>query len=205
MGSVVWKGVVETSPCGGGNAKGQEVQEMGDIDSDIDHRIRVGWQKWRNASRVLCEKKIPVRLKGRVYCMIVRPAMLYGAKCWPIKRLMVADMRMIRWMCSYTRLDKIRNVIFKEKVEVAPIEEKMRETRLIWLGHVTRRSVEAPVRRCEKIDLRHYRRERGRPKTSWNKVIRGNLDFLAYSWSDLEHITTCCSRYVFVPLVSKFN
>jgi len=28
------------------------------------------------------------------------------------------------------------------------------------------------------IDLRHYIRGRGRPKTSWNEVIRGDLDFL---------------------------
>ena len=46
-----------------------------------------------------------------------------------------------------------------------------------WFRHV-KRSVDAPVKRCETIDLRHYTRERGRPKTSWNKVIRGDLDFL---------------------------
>ena len=31
---------------------------------------------------------------------------------------------------GYTRLDRIRYVVIKEKVGVAPIEEKMRETRL---------------------------------------------------------------------------
>jgi len=35
----------------------------------------------KNASGVLCDKKIPVRLKGRVYCMVVRPAVPYGAEC----------------------------------------------------------------------------------------------------------------------------
>jgi len=83
--------------------------------------------------------------------MVVRPAVLYGAEYWLIKktqvqRLMVAEMRMIRWMCGYTRLDKIRNVIFREKAEVAPIEEKMGETRLRWFEHV-KRSVKASVRR----------------------------------------------------------
>ena len=78
----------------------------------------VVWQKWSNASGVLCDKKIPVRLKGKVYRMVVRLAVLYGAECWPIKktqvqRLMVAEMSMIQWICGYTRLDRIRNVIFR--------------------------------------------------------------------------------------------
>jgi len=44
--------------------------------------------------------------------MVVRPALLYGADCWPIKksqvqRMKVAEIRMIRWMSGHTRLDKI--------------------------------------------------------------------------------------------------
>ena len=38
-----------------------------------------------------------------------------------------------------------------------------------------RRSVNAPVRRCEMINLMHCRRERGRLKMSWNEVIRVDL------------------------------
>jgi len=83
------------------------------------------------------------RLKGIVYWLIVRPALLYGAECWPIKktqvqRLMVAEVRMIRWMCGHTRLDKIKNVVIRERVGVAPLEDKLRETRLRWFGHVKR-------------------------------------------------------------------
>ena len=89
--------------------------------------------------------------------MVVRPAVLYGSECWPLKkaqvqRLMVAEMRMIRWMCGFTRLDKIRNGVIRGLAEVASIEEKMRESRLRWFGHVKRRSVAAPVRRCESIN-----------------------------------------------------
>ena len=81
--------------------------------------------------------------------MAILPALLYEAKCWPIKkaqvqRLMVAKMRMIRWMCGFTRLDRIRNVVIRERVGVAHLEEKLRENKLRWLGHVKRRSVDAP-------------------------------------------------------------
>ena len=112
--------------------------------------------------------------------MVVRPALLYGAECWPIKksqvqRMRVAEMRMIRWSCGHTRLDKIRNEVIRAKIGVASIEDKMREVRLRWFGHLRRRPEDAPVRRCETIECLDYRRSRGRPKKSWSEVIRYDL------------------------------
>ena len=90
------------------------IQQNGDIHEDISQQIRVGWQMWKSASGVLCDKRVLPRLKGKVYRMVVRSAVLYGSECWPLKktqvqRLMVAEMRMIGWMCGFTRLDKIWN------------------------------------------------------------------------------------------------
>jgi len=42
-------------------------------------------------------------------------------------------------MFSKTRRGKIRNDNISERVGVAPIVEKMVETRLRWFGHVERR------------------------------------------------------------------
>jgi len=52
------------------------------------------------------------------------------------------------------------------------IEDKIREARLGWFGHVSRRNMNAPVRRCERIEHPEYRRSRGRPKKSWSEVIK---------------------------------
>ena len=115
---------------------GSIIKKRGDIEDDINHRIRVAWQKWINAFGVLCDGKVPVSLKGRIYHMVIRPALIYKIEYCPVKktqvqRLMVADMRMIRLMCRFTRLDRIRNEVCREKVGVAPIEEKLTETKLI--------------------------------------------------------------------------
>jgi len=88
---------------------GSIMHEDGEIDEDINHRIKVGRQKWKNASGILCDRRIPLKLKGRAYRMVVSPALLYGAECWSIKksqvqRMKVAEMRMIRWMCGHARL-----------------------------------------------------------------------------------------------------
>jgi len=55
-------------------------------------------------------------------------------------------------MCVHTRLDKIRNEVIRDKIGVASIEDKMREARLRWFGHIRRRSMDAPMMHCEKID-----------------------------------------------------
>ena len=54
---------------------------------------------------------------------------------------------------------------------MASIEDKIRETRLRWFGHIKSRSIDAPVRRCENLDQSDHR-SRGRPKKSWNEVIQ---------------------------------
>jgi len=72
-------------------------------------------------------------------------------------------------------LDKIRNEVIRDLVKVALIEDKMRESRLRWFGHMKRRSVDAPVRRCETINIPDGNRRRDRPKKSLDEVIRGDL------------------------------
>ncbi len=55
-----------------------------------------------------------MRVKGKVYKTVVRPAMMYGAETWAVKKahekkLDVAEMRMLRWMSGVTKMDRIRN------------------------------------------------------------------------------------------------
>jgi len=183
VGEVVTIGKVEIPRATKFRYLGLIIEERGYIDEDINHRIRVGWKKWRKPSRILCDKRIPMGLKGKFYRVTVRPALLYVSECWPIKnaqvqRLMAAEMRMICRMCGYTRLDKLRNETIRKSVEAAPIEDKWMESRLRWFGHVRRRNVDALVRRCESISLPDGKRSRGRSKKSWKEVIK--YDFEIY-------------------------
>ncbi|KAF3683290.1 Myosin-3 [Capsicum annuum] len=107
---------------------GSLIQGNGEIDEDVSHRIGAGWMKWKFASGVLCDKKVPPKLKGKFYRVTVCLAMLYGAEG-----------------------DRVRNETIREKVGVASVEDKMREVRLRWFGHVMRKGTDAPVRRCERV------------------------------------------------------
>jgi hypothetical protein len=127
------------------------LQSEGKINEDISHRIRARWVKWRQASGVLCDKKVSNKLRGKFYRTAIRPAMMYDAECWATKgqhvqKMSVAEMQMLRWICGHTRKDRIRNDDIRDKLGVAPIQEKLVQHRLRWFGHIQRRSPEAPVR-----------------------------------------------------------
>jgi hypothetical protein len=159
---------------------GSMLQKDGDIDEDVRHRISVGWLKWRQASGILCDKKVPQKLKGKFHRMVICAAMLYGAECWPTKRrhvqqLSVAEMRMLCWIYGHTRRDRVRNEDIRDRVGVASIEEKLVQHRLRWFGHVQRRPPEAPVR-SEVLDrVGSVRRGRGRPKLTWDESVKRDL------------------------------
>jgi hypothetical protein len=60
---------------------GSMLQKEGDIDEDVSHRIKAGWLKWWQAAGVLCDPRVPHKLKGKFYRTAIRAAMLYGAEC----------------------------------------------------------------------------------------------------------------------------
>ena len=77
-------------------------------------------------SGVMCDRKMPVELKDKVFKAIIRPAMTYGSECWAVKKkdenkLNSAEMRMLRWTRGKTRLDHIRN----EDVEMDKREDQV--------------------------------------------------------------------------------
>ncbi|XP_057538000.1 uncharacterized protein LOC130815527 [Amaranthus tricolor] len=60
-----------------------------------------GWLKWQAATMVLCEKKFHRRLKGKFHRVAIRPTLLYGTQCSPVKkvfeqRMEVTEMRILR-------------------------------------------------------------------------------------------------------------
>ena len=152
----------------------------GEVVEDVTHRIQVGWLKWRSASGVLCDRKIPTKLKGKFYRTAIRPAMLYGTECWAAKKqhmnkINVAEMRMLRWMCGKTLRDRIKNENIRSMVGVAPIEAKIKEHRLRWFGHVYRRPTDAVVKKSDNIIVEGHTRGRGRPKLTLKAVVRKDL------------------------------
>lgn len=56
------------------------IQGNGNINNDVAHHTRTIWMKLRLTSRFLCDKKVPSRLKGKLY-KVVRLFLLYEVEC----------------------------------------------------------------------------------------------------------------------------
>ena len=128
---------------------------------------------------MLCDDKISARLKGKVYKSVVRPALLYSSETWPMKRaqerrMEVAEMRMLRWMCGVTRRDRIKNDYIRGTVKVTEITKKMQERRLRWFGHVMRKEEESVCRRVMKMEV-PGRRRRDRPRKRWKDTLNEDM------------------------------
>ena len=148
---------------------GSTLSADGSEDKEITGRNQVGWKSWRDVSGELCARKLPVKLKGKVYKTMVRPAMTYWVEAVPGKkinkrRMEVAKMRMLRWMCGMTMEDKISNARIRGTVKVGEVS-KIQEGRLIWYGHVMRSNGESDEKRALDMEVQ------GRPKTRWKDSI----------------------------------
>ena len=59
---------------------GATLAENGDLDAEMTHRIQSGWKNWKKLSVIMCDRRISLRVKGKVYKTVVRPAMMYVAE-----------------------------------------------------------------------------------------------------------------------------
>ena len=169
---------------------GATLAENGDLDAEMTHRIQSGWKNWKRISGILCDRRISLRVKGKVYKTVVRPAMMYGAETWAVKKahekkLDVAEMRMLRWMSGVTKMDRIRNERIRGTTKVGEISKKVQESRLKWYGHVSRREDEYVGKRVLGMEVPGKRR-RGRPKRRWMDNIRNDLSERGLSEEDAQ-------------------
>jgi hypothetical protein len=121
------------------------------------------------------------RSEGKFYRTMIRPAMLYGAECWPPKRwhvqqLSVAEVRMLRWICGHTRRDRVQNDDIRERLGVAPVEEKLMQHRLRWFGHMQRRPAETPIRNGVIRRTDNKKIDRGWLNLTWKESVKRDLN-----------------------------
>ncbi|KAK6737515.1 hypothetical protein RB195_019929 [Necator americanus] len=131
---------------------------------------------------VLCDEKVPVRLKSKIYRTVVRPVALYGCECWPttkaLERVLHAmEMRMLRWTIGVTLKEKVSNDTVRSIFGVVPITEKMKEARLRWFGHVLQREEDSVAKTALKLDVSGVK-----PKDSLVRPCEAGYDRCAFMY-----------------------
>ena len=158
---------------------GSTVQSNGECGREVKKRVQAGWNGWRRMSGVICDRRVSARVKGKVYRVAVRPAMLYGLETVALTKrqeaeMEVAELKMLRFSLGATRMDKIRNEYIRGTAQVGRFGEKTREARLRWYGHVLRKDDGYIGRRMLRMEL-PGKRKRGRPKRRFMDVVKEDM------------------------------
>ena len=115
--------------------------------TDCKSRVRLAWNKWREVTGVICDKKVPFKLKHRIYnrlCFtVIKTSMTYRAECWTMKKkdeMLVnkTEMRMLRWIQGVSRRDHKINEEIWGAATVQPITINTPDaeaTTLVWTCH----------------------------------------------------------------------
>ena len=153
---------------------GSTVQESGSCEREVKKRVQAGWNGWRRVSGVICDKRLPTRVKGKVYNSMVRSAMVYGLETVAVTKKQVEEMKMLRFAMGATRKNKIRNEYNRITVKIKRLGMKMREGRLRWYGHVMRRDQEYVGRKRMEMEL-PGKRKKGRPKRRFLDLVKEDM------------------------------
>ena len=138
---------------------GTTIHQEGGCRKEVELRISKAWNKWRELTGVLCDKKMPCKLKVLIYKTSIRPTLLYGNETWPITghlsdKMASCEIRMVRYCLGISLEEHRRNEDILQEAKVVPIKDLMRRKRMQWFGHVQRRDSQEDIRKvCETIRL----------------------------------------------------
>ena len=59
---------------------GDRLNASGGCEVALTTRVRIGWVRFRKCEELLVGNRFPLKMKGKVYCVCIRSAILYGSK-----------------------------------------------------------------------------------------------------------------------------
>lgn len=75
---------------------------MGNIDLEITNRVLSGWKIQKGVSGILRDRRMHVRLKGKMYKNVVKTALMYRIRIFFTKKAQFNRMRVTRRDASLT-------------------------------------------------------------------------------------------------------
>jgi hypothetical protein len=129
----------------------------------------------RRYKKTFKENRTDTQMK--FYKIVARTTLLYGSETWVTTKrdmtgLEAAEMRLLRSVKGYTRLDKMRKEVIRKELEISGLQDVRSKHKQNWVNHLERmENIRLP-----KHDLNYKprgRRDRGRPRKRWQRVDAG--------------------------------
>ena len=151
---------------------GQTVKLDEHTREEVNIRIKAGWSCFGRYKDILCDQKLPMSLRRRMFNECVVATMSHGAETWTTtkqleQKLRIAQRAMERRMLNITLKNRIRNSDIRKKTQVKDIIKKIKEAKWRWAGHVARREDNRWTKRLTEWQPRTGKRNRGRQKRRW--------------------------------------
>ncbi|XP_064111476.1 uncharacterized protein LOC135218967 [Macrobrachium nipponense] len=136
--------------------------------------------KWRKVGGVVCDKKMPIKLKIMIYGTVIRPVVMDGSETWALKgkeevKLERTEMRMLRWIMGMSLLERVENDEIRSRAGLVKMTQVIRESRLRWYGHVLGMGDEEGVTRAWDEPVRG-RTSRGSQRLRWRDKEKEDME-----------------------------
>lgn len=121
---------------------GDTINSGGGCEIAVTRRCRSGWMKFNELSSVLCGRRFTMTMKGTIYKVCVRAAIVYGSETWSIKSKEVGILRrteraMARKMCG-VKLSN-RKSTCEQAFSQRYVSPSLRRLEFKWDGQILRR------------------------------------------------------------------
>ena len=122
-------------------------------------------------------KKTRTDTQMKFYKVVARPTLLYGSETWvtttrDMTRLEAAEMRFVRSVKGYTRLDKIRSEVIRKELEISGMQDVRSKRKQNWINHLERMYNTRLPKHAFDYKPRGIR-DHGRPRKRWQCVDAG--------------------------------
>ena len=132
-----------------------------------------------------------MRVKGKIYRVIVLSTLLHGAEVWTVytpqvKKMHAFIMRHLRSIMRITWMDKVTNKEILERTGLPSMEDLLIRKNLRWTGHLMRMSPDRLPKQVLYSQLTSGHRKRGHPRLRFMDTIKRNpklRDIKIDSWT----------------------
>ncbi len=159
---------------------GQNLKMKDGTHEEVLKRVKASWSCFGRHKEVLCDKKIPITWRRKIFDQCVLPTMAYGAETWTTTKALENKLRttqraMERAMLHISIRDKVRCEDIRKRTGVKDIIYKIKQAKWRWAGHIARRTDNRWTRRLTDWQPRTGKRRRGRQKTRWRDDLVSHL------------------------------
>ena len=179
-----------------------------DTTEDIKRRKSLAIEATKSVQSAFKNKKLWIGTKANIFDTYVSSVFLYNACTWTITQSQEQQIdsfqrKLIRINVLNIKWPKIiKNEEVYRKTKIRPWSQRIRKQKMTWLGHVLRMSPDIPARKALEYAQKPYKIPRGRPKLTWIKSIKIQLqEEMGLTWQEASAIAQ--DRKAWRALVQK--